>query len=92
MSRDQRVKDNWALLYACEVAERSGSSVVVAFNLVRICTISCVMSPQVAFAQPSSPACSNAQMDLGMYVIPVSYPILKHLLCTSIVLSYTTSR
>ncbi|KAL3156827.1 hypothetical protein ABBQ38_001097 [Trebouxia sp. C0009 RCD-2024] len=34
MSRDQRVKDNWALLYACEVAERSGSNVVVAFNLV----------------------------------------------------------
>ncbi|DBA93622.1 hypothetical protein WJX82_009822 [Trebouxia sp. C0006] len=34
MSRDQRSKDNWALLYACEVAQRSGSNVVVAFNLV----------------------------------------------------------
>lgn len=34
MSRDQRVKDNWALLYACEVAARSGSPVAVAFNLV----------------------------------------------------------
>ncbi len=34
MSRDQRSKDNWALLYACEVAQRSGANVVVAFNLV----------------------------------------------------------
>ena len=37
MSRDQRMKDNWGLLYACEVAERSGSSVVVVFNLVCNC-------------------------------------------------------
>eukprot|EP00884_Botryococcus_braunii_P017486 jgi/Botrbrau1/4420/Bobra.0348s0010.1 len=34
MSRDQRVNDNWALLYACEVAAKSGSNVAVAFNLV----------------------------------------------------------
>jgi deoxyribodipyrimidine photolyase len=34
MSRDQRVNDNWALLYACEVAAKSGSPVAVAFNLV----------------------------------------------------------
>lgn len=29
------MKDNWALLYACEVAARTDSSVVLAFNLVR---------------------------------------------------------
>ena len=34
MSRDQRIKDNWALLYACEVAQRSDSNVVLVFNLV----------------------------------------------------------
>lgn len=47
MSRDQRVKDNWALLYACEVAERSGSHVVVAFNLVRNSKISSVVSKRL---------------------------------------------
>ena len=52
MSRDQRSKDNWALLYACEVAQRSGSNVVVAFNLVQpsnavaILCVSCVRSWQ----------------------------------------------
>ncbi len=35
MSRDQRVKDNWALLHACEVAAKTGSPVAVVFNLVR---------------------------------------------------------
>jgi deoxyribodipyrimidine photo-lyase len=35
MSRDQRVADNWALLYALEQASASGSPVAVAFNLVR---------------------------------------------------------
>ena len=41
MSRDQRSKDNWALLYACEVAQRSGSGVVVAFNLVHLLHTAC---------------------------------------------------
>ena len=36
MSRDQRSKDNWALLYACEMAHKTGSHVVVTFNLVRL--------------------------------------------------------
>lgn len=35
MSRDQRMKDNWALLHAFELAAESGGSVAVAFNLVR---------------------------------------------------------
>ncbi|KAK9820163.1 hypothetical protein WJX72_006950 [[Myrmecia] bisecta] len=34
MSRDQRVRDNWALLHACEVAAKSGAPVAIAFNLV----------------------------------------------------------
>ena len=34
MSRDQRVRDNWALLYACQQASRTGAPVAVAFNLV----------------------------------------------------------
>ena len=38
MSRDQRHRDNWALLYACEVAARSDSNVVVVFNLVGAAT------------------------------------------------------
>ncbi len=33
MSRDQRARDNWALLHAAEVAGRSGAPVAVAFNL-----------------------------------------------------------
>lgn len=35
MSRDQRVRDNWALLYAAEAAAKRGVPVAVAFNLVR---------------------------------------------------------
>ena len=34
MSRDQRVQDNWALLYACQQAAKNGTPVAVAFNLV----------------------------------------------------------
>lgn len=34
MSRDQRVQDNWALLYACQVAKKNGAPVAVAFNLL----------------------------------------------------------
>jgi deoxyribodipyrimidine photo-lyase len=34
MSRDQRVRDNWALLHACATANKSGVPVAVAFNLV----------------------------------------------------------
>ena len=34
MSRDQRSRDNWALLHACEVAKQQGTGVAVAFNLV----------------------------------------------------------
>ncbi|MEW5300577.1 MAG: hypothetical protein WDW36_003496 [Sanguina aurantia] len=34
MSRDQRMKDNWALLYALEQAAAKGVAVAVAFNLV----------------------------------------------------------
>eukprot|EP00854_Cymbomonas_tetramitiformis_P001002 gene1002-1526_t len=33
-SRDQRVNDNWALLYAAEKAQESGSPLAVVFNLV----------------------------------------------------------
>ena len=48
------MKDNWALLYACEVAERSGSSVVVAFNLVRNSKTSSVKLILPMSAQPCS--------------------------------------
>lgn len=34
MSRDQRLSDNWALLYAVQEAQKSNSPVFVAFNLV----------------------------------------------------------
>lgn len=34
MSRDQRVEDNWALLYACEQAKKANAPVAVVFNLV----------------------------------------------------------
>ena len=33
-SRDQRVRDNWALIYACETANETGAPVVVVFSLV----------------------------------------------------------
>ncbi len=36
MSRDQRIQDNWALLYACEQAAKSGAPVAICFNLVRL--------------------------------------------------------
>ena len=35
MSRDQRVRDNWALLHTIEVAGKTGAPVGVVFNLVR---------------------------------------------------------
>lgn len=35
MSRDQRLDDNWALLYAAEKARENDQQVAVAFNLVR---------------------------------------------------------
>lgn len=34
MSRDQRVKDNWALSYAVEIAENTGQPIIVVFNVV----------------------------------------------------------
>ena len=34
MSRDQRMRDNWALLHALEQAKQSGAPTAVAFNLV----------------------------------------------------------
>jgi hypothetical protein len=34
MSRDQRARDNWALLHTAELAAQSGAPVAVAFNLV----------------------------------------------------------
>lgn len=34
MSRDQRIHDNWALLYAQEIAERTGESLAVIFCLI----------------------------------------------------------
>jgi deoxyribodipyrimidine photo-lyase len=34
MSRDQRMRDNWALLYAIEQAASTSAPVCVAFNLV----------------------------------------------------------
>jgi deoxyribodipyrimidine photo-lyase len=34
MSRDQRVEDNWALLYAIELANKKGEQVAVVFNVV----------------------------------------------------------
>ena len=37
MSRDQRVRDNWALLHAIEQAGKTGAPVAVVFNLVRLC-------------------------------------------------------
>jgi len=36
MSRDQRARDNWALLHAAELAVKSCAPVAVVFNLVRI--------------------------------------------------------
>ena len=33
-SRDQRVRDNWALIYACETANETDAPVVVVFSLV----------------------------------------------------------
>ena len=33
-SRDQRVRDNWALIYACDKAASNGVPVVVVFSLV----------------------------------------------------------
>jgi len=36
MSRDQRARDNWALLHTAELAVKSGAPVAVVFNLVRI--------------------------------------------------------
>lgn len=35
MSRDQRMRDNWALLYALEKAAERKAPCAVAFNLVR---------------------------------------------------------
>jgi deoxyribodipyrimidine photo-lyase len=35
MSRDQRMRDNWALLYALEKAAETSAPCAVAFNLVR---------------------------------------------------------
>jgi hypothetical protein len=35
MSRDQRMRDNWALLHALEQAGKKGAPAAVAFNLVR---------------------------------------------------------
>ena len=34
MSRDQRARDNWALLHTAELAAQKGAPVAVAFNLV----------------------------------------------------------
>eukprot|EP01048_Picozoa_sp_COSAG05_P026817 COSAG05_NODE_7514_length_802_cov_1.354196_2_plen_74_part_01 len=34
MSRDQRAQDNWALLYAQQIAAERGAPVAVVFNLV----------------------------------------------------------
>jgi len=34
MSRDQRAADNWALLFARELAKKTDSSLIVAFYLV----------------------------------------------------------
>ncbi len=36
MSRDQRMKDNWALLHSIEQAGRTGAPVAVVFNLVKL--------------------------------------------------------
>ena len=33
-SRDQRVRDNWALIYACDTANATGAPVAVVFSLV----------------------------------------------------------
>jgi deoxyribodipyrimidine photolyase len=35
MSRDQRMRDNWALLHALEEAGKRSAPAAVAFNLVR---------------------------------------------------------
>ena len=36
MSRDQRMKDNWALLHCIEQAGKTGAPVAVVFNLVSL--------------------------------------------------------
>ena len=56
MSRDQRHRDNWALLYACEVAARSDSGVVVVFNLVGMPVVSSML------------ACTTDQCSVSMQV------------------------
>jgi deoxyribodipyrimidine photolyase len=40
MSRDQRMNDNWALLFALEKAAEKGVPCAVAFNLVRLLSTS----------------------------------------------------
>lgn len=39
MSRDQRMRDNWALLFALEKAAEKGVPCAVAFNLVGVLTV-----------------------------------------------------
>lgn len=49
MSRDQRVRDNWALLHAAELAAQNGAPVAVAFNLVRDCTVDFVQRTSMLY-------------------------------------------
>ncbi len=41
MSRDQRMRDNWALLHSIEQAGRTGAPVAVVFNLVSLLLSAC---------------------------------------------------
>ena len=59
MSRDQRMKGNWALLHACEKAAESGSPVAVAFNLVSHACLPALALPgttAVRFERHSAPS------------------------------------
>ena len=86
MSRDQRSKDNWALLYACEVAQRSGSNVVVAFNLVQpssaVATLLCLMRSKLAALSLSCTIKLSIHVTLHLRRVLCAY-LDPHLPCCS---------
>ena len=67
MSRDQRVKDNWALLHACEVAAKTGAPVAICFNLVRLCP-----AQQCLYGPLTLPLLSSQAHDV---IQPVCYEV-----------------
>lgn len=58
MSRDQRMRDNWALLHALEEAGKRGAPVAVCFNLVR-------PKPRPRNACRLAPACRSRMHSLS---------------------------